>query len=62
MGWLLSAADRGRFGGPYLIFKGSDRTLKKGDFPVLANVRQLFGAIRPLTAIWRTLLRTKNDI
>ena len=29
---------------------------------MLAYVRQLFGAIRPLTAIWRTLWRTKNDI
>ena len=60
VGWLLSAADRGRFGGPYLILKASNRSLKKGNFPVLAYVRQLFGANRPLTAIWRTLWRTKN--
>ena len=62
MSWLLSAADRDRFGGPYLILKDSDRTLKKGNFPVLAYVRQLFGASRPLRGIWRTLWRTKNDI
>ena len=29
---------------------------------MLACVRQLFDAIRPLTAIWRTLWRTKNDV
>ena len=29
---------------------------------MLACVRQLFGATRPLTAIWRTLWRTKNVI
>jgi hypothetical protein len=36
--------------------------LKKDDFPVLDYVRQVFVPAEPLTAIWRTLWRTKNDI
>jgi len=58
VGWLLSAADRDRFGGPYLILKGVIHTLKKGRLPSAGLRAPAFGARRPLRGIWRT----KSDI
>ena len=34
-GLVVQRSKQGRFGGPYLILEDSNRTLKKGDFPVL---------------------------
>ena len=65
-GLVAQRSDKDRFGGPYLILSRFKHNLEKGDFPVLAYVRQLFGASRPLRGIWRTLWRTlwrtKSDI
>ena len=57
-----STANKGCFGSPYLILQGDNVTLKKADLVVLDYVRQAFMPAEPLTAIWRTLWRTKNDI
>ena len=57
-----STVNRGCFGSPYLILLRFGSNLKKDGFPVLDYVRQVFVPAKPLTAIWRTLWRTKNDI
>ena len=56
----LSTFNRGCFGSPYLILLGFGSNLKKDDFPVLDYLRQVFVPAEPLTAIWRTLCRTKK--
>ena len=47
---MFSAASRGHFGGPYLILEDSNRTLKKGDFPVLDLTRGQIQQLGPLGA------------
>ena len=67
--WWLSAADRDRLSGPYLLLSALRCKDKKGDFLVVATVRQILAPTdrsEPLSAIWRTLWRTlwrtKDDI
>ena len=55
MGWLLSAANRDRFGGPYLIIKLTRVSLKKGQLPSASRRSAAFTRIQALRTVMRTL-------
>ena len=56
MGWLLSEADRGRCGGPYLLFSFDIVKAKKGRHPSAG----LSGTTHANALALRTIMRTLN--
>ena len=62
MGWLLSAADRDRFGGPYSILSRFEHNLEKGRHPSAGLVQLEHTTIWALRTVMRIVIRTLNSI